>query len=446
MRIAFVSEHASPLAAVGGTDAGGQNVHVAELSRALGARGHQVTVYTRRDATGMRDRVRMCRGVTVEHVPAGPPAALPKDRLLPYMSSFGQYLAARWVREPPDVVHAHFWMSGLAALTAARYQRLPVVQTFHALGAVKRRYQGAEDTSPAARIQLEVAIARDVATVLAASSGEASELARLGVPGQQISVIPCGVDIGAFTPGGPVARRGAAPRLLAATRLVKRKGLDTVIQALAGIPGAELVVAGGPPASRLRGDPEYRRLMRLAAQAGVADRVSFRGRVCRQEMPALIRSADLVVTVPWYEPFGMVPLEAMACGVPVVASAVGGHLDTVVDGVTGALVPPRQPEALAGRIRELLDSPALRKYSAAAAKRARARYSWERISEEVAEVYERVRQGPGAALPSGTADWRAGAVRRSPSGQAGRLPGTAALARAPASHGKSGVPPEVRKC
>jgi glycosyltransferase involved in cell wall biosynthesis len=397
MKIAFVSEHASPLASVGGTDSGGQNVHVAELARALGALGHQVTVYTRRDGTSMRDRVRLCRGVTVEHVPAGPPTVLLKDKLLPYMSAFGRYLADRWVREPPDVVHAHFWMSGLAALAGARDHGLPVVQTFHALGAVKRRHQGAEDTSPEARIRLEVAIARDVAMVIATASDEAFELARLGVPARRICVIPCGVNITAFRPDGPVARHGASPRLLAATRLIKRKGLDTVVQALSGVPDAELVIVGGPPASRLRGDPEYRRLMRLAGEVGVTARVSFRGRVARQDMPALIRSANLAVSVPWYEPFGMVPLEAMACGVPVVASAVGGHNDTVVDGVTGVLVPPRQPDVLTRVVRDLLAGSKLPGFGSAAAERARGRYSWERISQETIAVYERILHERGAA-------------------------------------------------
>jgi glycosyltransferase involved in cell wall biosynthesis len=402
LKIAFVSEHASPLAAVGGTDSGGQNVHVAELARALGAHGHDVTVYTRRDGASLRNRVRLCRGVTVEHVPAGPATEVPKDRLLPYMTAFGRYLADRWQREPPDVVHAHFWMSGLAALAGAREHGIPVVQTFHALGVVKRRHQGAEDTSPEARIRLEVAIARDVATVLATSSDEAFELARLGVPGQRIGVIPCGVNTEAFRPDGPAARRGPAPRLLYAGRLVKRKGLETVVRALADVRRAELLVAGGPPSGRLRGDAEYRRISRLAAELGVADRVSFRGRVARGDMPVLMRSADLAVSVPWYEPFGMVTLEAMACGVPVVASAVGGHTDTVVDGVTGVLVPPRQPGELARVLRDLLAGRELPRYGAAAAERARARYSWDRISQETAAVYERVRRSRAGAGRAGS--------------------------------------------
>jgi glycosyltransferase involved in cell wall biosynthesis len=390
MKIAFVSEHASPLAAVGGADSGGQNVYVAELARTLGARGHQVTVYTRRDSTAQRDRVRMCRGVTVEHVRAGPPKPLPKDKLLPYMAPFGRYLAERWHYDPPDVVHGHFWMSGLAALGGTRGTGVPVVQTFHALGVVKRRHQGAEDTSPGSRVRLEVSIAGGVAKVLATASDEVFELVRLGVPGSRITVIPCGVDVGAFRPDGPVARRGKMPRLLAAGRLVKRKDLETILRALADVPGAELVIAGGPPAGRLRGDAEYRRLSRLAAELGISDRVSFRGRVTRADMPALMRSADLVVSVPWYEPFGMVPLEAMACGVPVVASAVGGHIDTVVDGVTGALVPPRQPRELARTLRDLLASGNLPRLGAAAAERAHGRYSWERIGQDTAAAYERV--------------------------------------------------------
>ena len=191
-------------------------------------------------------------GRTVEHVPAGPAKVLPKDKLLPHMSAFGRYLANHWGRDTPDVVHAHFWMSGLAALDGAREHGVPVVQTFHALGVVERRHQGAADTSPESRIRTEVAIARDVAAVLATSSDEERELARLGVPAHRISVIPCGVNVSAFRPDGPASRRRATPRVLAAGRLVKRTGFDTIVQALPDVPGAELIIAGGPPARRRR--------------------------------------------------------------------------------------------------------------------------------------------------------------------------------------------------
>ena len=145
--------------------------------------------------------------------------------------------------------------------------------------------------------------------------------------------------------------------MLSVGRLVPRKGFDTVIRALAAVPDAELVVVGGPAAGDLADDPEAVRLRRLAERLGVADRVRLVGAVPRPDMPALLRSADLVVCAPWYEPFGLVPLEAMACGVPVVATAVGGFLDTVVDGVTGILVPPQRPDRLAAAIRKLLAEP-----------------------------------------------------------------------------------------
>ena len=148
MRVAMVSEHASPLAVLGGVDAGGQNVHVAALAAALARRGVDVTVHTRRDDPGLPRRVEMTPGVTVDHVPAGPASPLPKDDRLPHMAAMADDLHRVWSRRRPDVVHAHFWMSGVAALAAARPLGIPVVQTFHALGIVKKRHQGGKDTSP----------------------------------------------------------------------------------------------------------------------------------------------------------------------------------------------------------------------------------------------------------------------------------------------------------
>ena len=161
LRIALVSEHASPLAALGGVDAGGQNVHVAELAAGLARRGHDVVVHTRWDDADLPDQVRTPQGYTVEHVPAGPAATVPKDDLLPHMPAFAAHLAERWTATPPDVVHGHFWMSGLACLDAVGRLAapVPVVQTFHALGAVKRRHQGEDDTSPSQRLRIERAVA-----------------------------------------------------------------------------------------------------------------------------------------------------------------------------------------------------------------------------------------------------------------------------------------------
>ncbi|QXJ19492.1 glycosyltransferase [Actinomadura graeca] len=403
MRIAMVSEHASPLAAaggLGGADGGGQNVFVAELAAELGRQGHDVTVYTRRDAPALPRRVRLAPGVTVEHVPAGPPERIAKDDLLPWMHAFGLYLERRWSADPPDVAHAHFWMSGLAAVQASGPpgpRHVPVVQTYHALGSVKRRHQGDGDTSPASRVRLERALGRGADAVIATCADEVAELAALGVPRDRVSVVPCGVDLGLFTPRRGRDGADAGP-LVVLSRLVERKGVDTAIEALAYLPGARLAVAGGPPRADLDGDPEVRRLRRVARDAGVSGRVEFLGRVGRDEVAPLLRSASAVVTLPWYEPFGMVPLEAMACGVPVVASGVGGHLDTVVPGVTGAHVPPRDPGAAAAAIRELLDDPVKRAAMGRAGRdRARARYSWARVAAGTAGVYRRAGALSGVA-------------------------------------------------
>ena len=392
MRLALVSEHASPLATLGGVDAGGQNVHVAELARGLGRRGHEVVVHTRRDSPELPVYAAFAPGVTVHHVDAGPPRAIPKDELLPHMGDFADRLTEEWTARRPAIVHAHFWMSGIAALEAAWRLGLPVVQTFHALGVVKRRHQGPADTSPAERLTIERDVAAAADRIVATCTDEVFELLRIGADRRRIAVVPCGVDLDVFEPGGPARpRAGDLRRIVTVGRLVERKGVGGAIEALAKVPRAELVVAGGPEAAELERDPDVRRLRAVARAAGVEERVSFTGRLGRDEVPALIRSADVVASVPWYEPFGIVPVEAMACGVPVVASAVGGMVDTVVDGVTGRHVPPRDPDALAAALRELLDSPRLRgRLGRAGARRARDRYGWDGIAGATQESYRHV--------------------------------------------------------
>lgn len=403
----MVSEHASPLATIGDVDAGGQNVYVAALSRALAARGHLIDVYTRRDDDTLPARTQLCDGVTVVHVPAGPVAAIPKDELLPWMPAFGQWMARDWMHEYwttrswPDVVHSHFWMSGLAAVHAVREvegsagRRIPIVHTFHALGSVKRRMQGVDDTSPSGRIDAERELARSADTVIVTCQDEVGELTAMGAAPATAQIVPCGVELEHFRPFGPLSLPPGLPavrpghhRLLSIGRLVERKGVDTVIEALAGLPDTHLVIAGGPSATALGADPEANRLHGLARQLGVADRVHLLGRVSRTQLPSLLRWSDVVVATPWYEPFGMVPLEAMACSRPVVASAVGGILDTVVPGVTGMLVPPRDPAALTEVLRVLLADPARQRVLGTAG-RARAvnRYGWDRIAREVESAY-----------------------------------------------------------
>jgi glycosyltransferase involved in cell wall biosynthesis len=392
MRIAMISEHASPLSALGGVDAGGQNAHVAELAAALVEQGHEVRVYTRRDGPEPPVVVAM-NGFEVVHVPVGPAVSLPKDELLPYMGDFAEWTAADWrERWLPDVVHAHFWMSGLAAVTAAGACGVPVVQTYHALGSVKRRHQGAADTSPPRRVAYERQLGRVVDRVVVQCQDEIRELIRLGVPRSRMVLVPSGVNIDHFRADGPAEPRDPrVPRILTVGRLVERKGYEDLIRALPFVPGAELVIVGGPPDGRLDEDPYARRLRTLAGRCRVGNRVRLTGAVAAADMPRWYRSADVLAAAPWYEPFGLTPLEAMACGVPVVGTAVGGLTDTVVDGITGDLVPARDPRALGAALRRLLTDDMRRiSYAAAAVDRATQSYSWRNIATRLAAVYAAV--------------------------------------------------------
>jgi len=383
VRIAMISEHASPLGD------GGQQTHVADLSAALAELGHEVRVYTRRDDPAVAEQVDMPGRIRVVHVPAGPPHAVPPDLLLPYMGEFARWLEEQWrgTAWTPDVVHAHFWTSGLAAVTAARQLGVPVVQSFHELGEIESTTDGKPSRSG-----YERALGRAVDRVVVQSQDEVRGLVRIGVPRTQLTVVPAGVDSDRFTPDGPAAERDPQrPRILSVGRLVERKGFGDVIQAMRYVPGAECVVVGGPPADQLPADPQAKRLRALAEQFKVADRVRLVGGVPARDMPHWYRSADLLVAAPWNEQFELAPLEAMACGVPVVGTTVGGLTDTVVDGLTGDLVPARDPRALGSALRRLVNDKVRRfAYGTAALDRARQAYSWKRVAAQVGSVYQTV--------------------------------------------------------
>lgn len=378
LHIALVSEHASPLAVLGGTDAGGQNVHVAELARHLAALGTVVTVHTRRDDPALPPHAPFAPGVDVHHVDAGPAEPLPKDELLPFMREFAEAILAAWEVQRPDVVHSHFWMSGLASMQAADALSIPWAHTYHALGTVKRAQQGAHDTSPRDRIPIEQHLARCADLIIATSEEERAELRSYGAAPDRVVRVPCGVDLSIFRPTGPAAPlpRGRR-RLVVVGRLVERKGIGNVIEALASLPtDVELVVAGGPPHGLLEDDASARWFMQHATELGVADRVQMLGALDRHGVAELMRSADAVCCCPWYEPFGLVAVEAMACGVPVVATRVGGLAETVVDGLTGVHVPPRRPDAIASAVAALLaDEPLRARLARNAARRAK-RFGW----------------------------------------------------------------------
>jgi glycosyltransferase involved in cell wall biosynthesis len=388
MKIALVAQHATQMP---GDNAGQVNdARLRELSHSLASSGHRVTVYAQQNG-GKAQRAEIEPGVTIEYV--GPSNAGKADgsesELLAQVPAFSRPLHERWTAERPDVVHAMRWTSGLASLAAARDLRIPVVQTFDSLGVAERRHHVIAGDAGTERIRLEPAIGRSASAVVAGSSDEQSDLTRLGVPRRHIRVVPCGIDTDEFNPDGPVAERTASPRLVTVADLSETDALANLLRAMAKVPGADLIVAGGPDRDELRDDLGYRRLAKLADTLEVTSRVTFAGRVGRAALPSLFRSADLLVSVSEYDPSGLTSIQAMACGTPVIASAAGGQVDAVVDGVTGILVPPGRPAILAQRIRQLLQHPMLLEaFSVAASDRAQSRYSWKRIADETLSVYD----------------------------------------------------------
>jgi D-inositol-3-phosphate glycosyltransferase len=313
------------------------------------------------------------------------PYARPQDMAV---NDFGRHLAEQWRRQPPDVVHSHSPESGVAALLAAR--DIPVVHTFHRLG------------SPAEQ-RLDRLIGQHAARSVATCSESVVELLGIGARRSRVSVVPYGVDTAVFAPTGPMAPRNERHRMLAVGQVLDHRDFDTVIAALHRMPDAELVIAGGPDAELLAEDPAARSLWKLAEHHGVGDRVELLGRVAHQDMPALLRSADVVVCTPHRPTAGSVALEAMACGIPVVAEATGGLVDIVVDNVTGRHLPARDPLTFTKIMRPLLANPMVRgAHGAAGRDRVEARYSWDRIAVDTTHAYRRAGAVPREPLVLGT--------------------------------------------
>jgi glycosyltransferase involved in cell wall biosynthesis len=405
LRIALISEHASPLATIGSVDAGGQNIYVAHVARGLAAAGHQVDVLTRRDDPGLPARIDMRPGVRVIHIDAGPPRFVPKEALLEHMPAFIRCAQRLFQHSVPyDVIHANFFMSGLVGLRLRQAYGVPMVMTFHALGLVRREHQGSADAFPAARIDIERRVVRHTDRVIAECPQDRADLIRLyEADARRIATVSCGVDVDLFAPSSQAAARralGLRPDefvVLQLGRLVPRKGIDNVIRAVArldrSIPARLLIVGGESAQPDEMATPEIGRLRAVAREHGIESRVTFTGHRQREQLRTCYAAADVFVTTPWYEPFGITPLEAMACGTPVIGSAVGGIQYSVLDGVTGYLVPPRDPVALAERLTHVYNNPALaRAMGRAGMRRVRAQFTWDRVASDLADVYEAVRK------------------------------------------------------
>jgi D-inositol-3-phosphate glycosyltransferase len=404
LNIALISDHASPLAAPGSIDSGGQNVYVAHLACELAALGCRVDIFTRRDDGGQPDVVRWRENVRVIHVPAGPARFIGKEQMLPWMPEFARFMVrfARSQRREYDIMHANFFMSGMVAQLVRAALGIPYVITFHALGRVRRLEQGAADGFPDERLEIERTLMRQADRVIAECGQDRDDMVRLyDADRARIDVVPCGFDPQQLWPVRGTARQSldidpASFVVLQLGRMVPRKGIDNVIEGVAVLARrhgveARLLVVGGAAAPGANDTPELRRLMALSAALGLERQVTFTGPKPPSELRHWYSAADVFVTTPWYEPFGITPVEAMACATPVIGAAVGGIKSTVVDGRTGYLVPPRDPDMLAARLASLQADPATaRRLGEAGWRRAHRHYTWRGVTERIAAVYSAV--------------------------------------------------------
>lgn len=413
MNIAMLSYHTCPLATLGGKDTGGMNVYVAELTRHLGQMGVHVDVFTRsQDDHVPHVMHNLGYGNRVVHIPAGPEIPLPKKELSTYIAPFAKQILNFACEKDIhyDLIHSHYWMSGIAAETLKLAWNVPVVQMFHTLGLMKNRIaQSPEEMEGQYRIDGEHKVVQLADRIIAATQAEESQLEFLyGVKPDKISILPPGVETSRFYPissdeakeviGIPKDNR----MLLFVGRIEPLKGVDVLIQALAlmkqrGVfaetPYNLAIIGGDPDASPEAMSDEMTRLKTLSSELGLDDLVLFLGKRAQETLPYYYSAAEVLIMPSHYESFGMVALEAMACGTPVVASQVGGLAFLVKDGVTGFVVPGGEPEMLANTLTRLVLEPELReKLGSQAADYAR-NYSWEKITSKMIKIYDQLVQG-----------------------------------------------------
>ena len=383
--------HTSPLAQPGTGDGGGMNVYVSELAAALARAGVECDVYTRSYRPDLEPVVRVEPGLRVHHVPAGPLGEVEKEDLPGLFDEFTAGVLAR-IRATggADAVHANYWLSGIAGHAIKHELDLPLVSTFHTLARVKAE----GDVEPERRAAAEARIMGCSDAVLASCTVEAHQIHELyGADPDRIEIVAPGVDHAFFSPGHrPQARRAlglpeAGKMLLFVGRIQPLKGLDVAVETLAHLdrPDTFLVVVGGP--SGAQGSAEVDRIKKLVADRGLVDRVRFVPPQRHELLSTYYRAADVCLVPSRSESFGLVALEAAACGTPVVASAVGG-LRTLVDhGQTGFLVVGRQPDAFAAFTAELLENPGVAtRMSERAAQRAR-QYTWSVAGARLRRLY-----------------------------------------------------------
>ncbi len=412
MRIAMLSYHTCPLAVLGGKDTGGMNVYVRELTRELGRLGIQVDVYTRsQDEHAPHISHDLGYGNRVIHIAAGPEVPLPKPELAAYIPIFVDEVLTFATQKmfTYDLIHSHYWMSGLAAKELQQAWDVPVVHMFHTLGLMKQRIaRSAQEADGDYRIQGERDVIAMANSLVAATQAELAQLQWLyGVEDHKISVIPPGVDTSRFYPippdeakdfiGVPVKDR----MLLFVGRIEPLKGIDTLIRAIAIMRQDGLldykqlcmsIIGGEPQADPETITEEMARLQALREEHSLGDFVAFLGRREQDTLPYYYSAAEAVIMPSHYESFGMVALEAMSCGTPVVASLVGGLAFLVQDGVTGFHFQVGDAKSLSNHLATLINDRAAHKRMSRNAAALASDYAWEKIAARIAKLYRKVLQ------------------------------------------------------
>jgi D-inositol-3-phosphate glycosyltransferase len=397
-RVAVLSVHSSPLAPPGVGDSGGMNVYIRAVARELAARGVESDLYTRAASPDDPAVVEVEPGVRLLHLEAGPLEPVPKQTLPRYLCAFLCSLLRAGERYGPyDVLHSHYWLSGWVARLARERWDAPVVHSFHTLGRVKNAtLADGDQPEPPARLAGEERVAATADCLVAPTPTEARQLVELyGASPAAVRIVPPGVDGTRFRPGNRgAARAGLGIRARHALAFVGRlqplKGAGVAVRALAvlaasyGLADVELLVVGGASGS---GGGEPARLERLASELGVAARVRFLPPQPHERLAEVYRAADVVLVPSYSESFGLVALEAQACGTPVVAAQVGGLVHAIGDGTTGLLLPGRDPGAYAAAVAGLLGNPRRLAAMGAAAARFAGAHGWDRTASHTLDVY-----------------------------------------------------------
>jgi D-inositol-3-phosphate glycosyltransferase len=409
LRVAVLSVHTCPLAALGGKETGGMNVYVRELARELARMRVAADIFTRSQNPSIPRVSSIGDGVRVVHLPAGPEAPMARERVRDHLDEFVDGVEAFRIDHglDYDLIHAHYWLSGAVGLALRERWGVPLVQMFHTLGRLKNEAtRHGADREPALRIAEEARIVSAADRIVAATVVERAHLAsHYAADPARIAVIPCGVDTELFTPGDQAAARAALglddrPRLLYVGRIAPIKGLETLLDGMARLRAAgrraHLCIVGGDADEPLNGhEGELRaRLARL----DLGDTVTFVGAQPQQRLRTWYVAADATVLPSYYESFGMVALEAMACGSPVIASRVGGLQTTVRDRVTGVLVPDHDAAALADALARVLDDEDLRWRLGREGVRWAGQHRWPCVAEAVCREYAALVEGAASHL------------------------------------------------